>query len=272
MSHIVYVEGHILIKTPYFKYFNAGCYFSEPPQGAEIITPNDEINGEKVLIITDEKAPSFFKEYYAKGEFTQYWDWAPFFSRTIDDCFSSFDSKIEEVIDLIAHNDTHVHTRQNLYRLSIVSTVAALDTLISDLILFISTKDKDCFLKIIGHLGLSANSLFKLMKRIIHMWCDCAIDSAEQDVIALILRKSYSSLKEIQTILKDLYGITIPKDVTVEEIITLRHIIAHRNGRRKDDTVLEFSKDELLSNITQIKDFAYSIKTLISDSRPPTLI
>lgn len=92
------------------------------------------------------------------------------------------------------------------------------------------------------------------------MWCDNIIDSAEQEVINLILRKSYSSFDEIKKILKDIYNISVTSSIELKEIIELRHLIAHRNGRRKNGTNIEFTKETLIAKIDLIKEFAEQLK------------
>ena len=260
MNEKVFVDGSIVIKTPFFKYQNAGCLYSYPPEGAEIIIPNDEIDGYRCLIITEEKAPSFFKEYYARGEFAVICDWAPFFDLTIYKCFDSFENKLTEVIQLLEYNDVYPPNSAQLYRLVLLSAVASLDTLISDLVLYISTKDRTYFLNVIGHLVLSSKKCFQLMTRINKMWCDNIIDSAEQEVINLILKKSYTSLDEIKDILKDIYGIAVNFPKGLSEIITIRHLIAHRNGRRKDGNNIELTKENLLSMVEVIREFVAQLK------------
>lgn len=260
MNTKVYVDGGIVITTPYFKYGGGGAMYATPPEGAEIIIPKDTIEGKACLIISEYEAPSFFKEYYAKTFFSTKYLIAPFFGKNQHDCFIYFDNKINEVLELLEHNDVYPPTRQNLYRLSIVSTVATLDTLISDLVLYVATKDRNAFLKTIDSIGFTARDSAKLMERILRMWCDNAIDSAEQEVVNRVLQKSYSSMSEIKNTLKTLYDISIPKDNNIEHIIHLRHLIAHRNGRKKDGTVIELSRDETFSMINQIKNFAHSIK------------
>ena len=94
------------------------------------------------------------------------------------------------------------------------------------------------------------------MARINQMWCDNIIDSAEQEVINLILRKSYSSLDEIKNILKDIYSLSIVSPVGLKEIIEMRHLIAHRNGRRKDGTNIDLTKETLIAKIAVVKEFS----------------
>ncbi|MDD6472217.1 MAG: hypothetical protein PUF62_04175 [Bacteroidales bacterium] len=263
MNTKVYVEGGILIMTPYFKYKNAGALYAEPPKGSEIITPKQNVEGNPCLVISEEKAPSFFKEYYAKTFFTTKCTFAPFFSNTIDDCFASFMNRINEVRELLERNDVNQPTQQILYRLSIVSAVAALDTLISDLVLYIATKSREAFLKTVKSIGIPAKNNVNLIERILRMWCDNAIDSAEQEVVDHILRKSYSSMTDIKNTLTLLYDISMPNDDNMEEIIRARHLIAHRNGRKKDGNMIVFTKEETISKVNRIYDFAFRVKDKI---------
>ena len=193
MNPTVYINGSmVILDTPFFICKSLGSRFSIP-DGAEVIGPNEKINGVPFLVITEEKAPTIFKKYYASGSVSQRGNTAPFMNNTLDDCFFSFDERIKEVVNLINHNDVYDNTRQVLYRLSIVSAIAALDTLISDLVLFIGTKNRNCLLKIIGFLNLSATNTYKLMENLMHMWCDNAIGNAEIQIIKHVLRKSWSS-------------------------------------------------------------------------------
>lgn len=270
MNDKVYVDGGIVIKTPFFKYKKAGARYGTPPEGSEILKPKGNLKGEPCLIIKEEernnrkivKAPSFFKEYYARTFFASRHCFASYFSKSIEDCFTSFCNKKDEVLSLINHNDVFEPTRQTLYRLSIVSVVAALDTLISDLVLFIATKDRDSFLKAVD-LAVPSSNKKNILKRIIHMWCDNAIDSAEQEVIDHILRKSYADLDEIKKIFKSLYNIDIEDNKQVEEMIYWRHLISHRNGRKKDGSILEFDKSDIYHIIETIDSYVKLIKTKI---------
>ncbi|WP_285827822.1 HEPN domain-containing protein [Bacteroides acidifaciens] len=269
MNSKVYVNGGILVLTPYFISPNGGAKYTIPPKGCDIIEPNEEVEGHPCLIITETNSPSFFKEYYARTFYTTNCLHAHIFCKTIDDCFISFSEKINEIITLINLNDISPITRQTLYRLSVVSIVASLDTLVSDIILYAATKNRNFFLNAINTLA-PPNQAKNLLERILRMWCDNAIDSAEQDVINLILRKSYSSLHEIKTILKTLFNVSINNCINIEHIIELRHLIAHRNGRKKDGHTIELSKDELLSTISDIDCFANDINKAIRTS--PVLI
>ena len=265
MNTKVYVDGGILIITPFFKYENAIALYKTPPVGAEIFIPQDKIENEPCLIITEEKAPSIFKEYYAKTFFTTKYSWAPFFSNGTKDCLDFFSTRISEIIKLTALSAS-LEIQQIIYRQSVVSLVASLDTFVSDLVLYRATKDKDSFISVVNTLNVSANKKIDLLTRIIRMWDTNAIDSAEQEVIDFVLRNSYSSLDEIKKFLRLLYAVTIQDNDNVKNIIKLRHLIAHRNGRKKDGTIITLSKENITDYIRHIDNFVQSIYNMITQT------
>lgn len=265
MKEIVYVNGGIVILTPFFRYLDAGARFGMPSEVNDIIEPDEEIEGQPCLIITEKKAPSFFKGYYAKTFFSTKYVIASFFSSSIEDCFSDFEHRIVDVKNLIRQNDVSKETRQVLYRLSIVAAVAALDTYISDLVLFISTKDRKIFLNTAQK--FCQNKAANIIARIATMWSDNAIDSAEQEVIDFVLKTSYSNTKRIKDdILKDLYGLKKIPSFDIDDIFRLRHIVVHRSGKKKNGEEICFEKDELLSYISKLESVASTINNLVKNS------
>ncbi|MDE6445037.1 MAG: hypothetical protein K2K64_11570 [Muribaculaceae bacterium] len=265
MNRKVYVNGGIIIETPNFRYLNAGARYDVPPENAEIIEPDGEINGEPCLIITDKKAPTFFKEYYAKTFFSTKYSIAPFFSHSIEECLNDFNRRISDVINLLHKNDTSEDTRQILYRLSLVSAVSAFDTYICDLVLFIATKDKEVFLKTAEK--FCGNKAANIISRIAKMWSDNILDSAELEVIDCVLKTSYSNQRIIKdNVLQDLYKVETSVNLNIQEIFHLRHIIAHRSGRQKDGNEIEVSNSELLKLIDRLKDTASTINEIIKNT------
>lgn len=270
MNDIVYIDGGVVIETPFFKYKDAGALYGIPSECMDIIIPTDYINGDRCLIITEVdvngkkvvNAPSFFKAYYARTFFSTKCKFAVFFSNTISDCFGEFYNKKDDVLALLKENDVCSATSQILYRLSIVSLVAAFDTLISDLILFIATKNRDSFLKAID-IAVPSNKKSKIMDRILHMWCDNTVDSAEQEVIDHVLRSSYTNLKDVRSYIKELYQVVIPNDKQIKKILYWRDLIAHRNGRQKNGSVIEFKKNEVYDIIETVSKFVKNIKDII---------
>ena len=265
MKKIVYVNGGVAILTPFFRYLDAGARFGMPEEPNDIIEPDEEMDGQPCLIITEEKAPTFFKGYYAKTFFSTRCKIASFFTSSIEDCFSDFEKRILEVQNLLKLNDVSEETRHVLYQLCLVTTVAALDTYISDLVLFVSTKDRSVFLKTAKK--FCKNKASDIISRIAQMWSDNALDSAEQEVIDAVLKTSYSNLKRINDdVLKDLYGLKNIPTFNIDDIFRLRHIIVHRNGKEKNGDELVFKKTELLSMIERINTVASIINDLVQDS------
>jgi len=266
MNTKIYVNGGILIKTPFFKYSNAGCLYDNPPSGAEMIEADSIVDGVPCIVITEQNAPSFFKEYYAKTFFTTYYEFASFFKNTLQDCHHEFRDKIREIYDLIKENDVSNTTRQNLYRLSLVAVVSALDSYISGIVLFAATKDRNIFLDTARK--FCKNRAADIISRITKMWCDNIFDSAEQEVIDEVLKTSYSNLKRINDdVLKSIYCIVLPKNMDISDILNLRHIIVHRNGKRKNGKEEKIDKDSLITYIKRVEDLELEINNMVTDSK-----
>lgn len=83
MKKLVYVNGGVAILTPFFRYLDAGARFGMPEEPSYIIEPDEEMDGQPCIIITEEKAPTFFKGYYAKTFFSTRCKIASFFSSSI---------------------------------------------------------------------------------------------------------------------------------------------------------------------------------------------
>lgn len=265
MKEIVYVNGGVVILTPFFRYLDAGAKFGMPTEVNDIIEPDEEIEGQPCIVITEKKAPSFFKGYYAKTFFSTKCEIASFFSFSIEDCFSDFENRIVDVWNLIRQNDVSKETRQVLYRLSLVAAVSALDTYLSDLVLFISTKDRKTFLNTAQK--FCQNKAANIVARIARMWSDNTLDSAEQEVIDFVLKTSYSNIKRINDdILKDLYGLKNLPSFSIDDIFRLRHIIVHRSGKQKNGEEISFNRDELLSKISRLESVASTINNLVKNS------
>ena len=148
-----------------------------------------------------------------------------------------------------------------------MATVSALDTYISDLVLYISTKNRNIFLET-AQKYCQNNKAANIIARIAQMWSDNVMDSAEQEVIDSVLKTSYSNLKRIQNeVLKDLYQIREPKLEDIDEIFKLRHLIVHRSGKQKDGKEIYLSKEDLLGKIERIESVALTINNLVKNSK-----
>lgn len=263
MNTKIYVNGGIVIETPFFKYKNASAPYTAPPIDAEILEPNKEIDGKPYLLISEGNTPSFFKEYYAKTFFTTKYKFAPVFTNTLDDWLQEFSDRIAEVFEILKSNDVSEDTRQNLYRMSLASAVAALDSYISGIVLFAATRNRNIFLK--AAKMVCGNRSSDIISRITQMWCDNIFDSAEWDVVESILRYPYSSFETIKKVLKEIYGENVAYNKEITDIIELRHLIVHRCGKQKDGKTVNFSKEELLHKIKSIVNFASQVNTIVAN-------
>lgn len=265
MKKLVYINGGVAVLTPFFRYLDAGARFGMPSDLNDIIEPDEEMDGQPCIIITEEKAPTFFKGYYAKTFFSTRCKIASFFCSSIEDCFSDFEKRILECQNLLKLNDVSNETRHVLFQSCLVAAVAALDTYISDLVLFVSTKDRSIFLKTAQKFCKSKAS--DIISRIAQMWNDNTLDSAEQEVIDCVLKTSYSNFKRINyDVLKDLYGLKNIPSFNIDDIFRLRHLIVHRSGKQKNGEVIALEKTELISMIERINTVVSIINDLVRDS------
>lgn len=256
----IYVEGYIAIYTPFFKCVNSGALYNSPPHGAEIVRP-PIIDGIPILNITEESAPSIFNEYYAKNGFSTLYHIANFFCYKLDGSLSDLKARLNDIRQLV--NGAYVNN-QTLLRLAFVGAISALDTWVSEVILFQVTKNRDLFIKIIESFPNTLKN--KLYPQLIKMWCDNESGSAEMKVIDHILESSYSNFKAIQEVIKLLYDIYIPNNPLISSYLIERHLIVHRSGRKKDGSIIEFSKEELLNRINTIEKFINDLNTQLLQS------
>lgn len=221
------------------------------------------MNGHSVLRITEKGAPSFFKKYYAKNEFTTYCDEAPFFRRSFNCCLEDFLNKISEINEIIEEIDVLIKVRHNLYILLLISAVSALDNFICSLILFAAVRDRNLFLKTATR--FCNNNI--IISRITKMWCDNTIDSAEQEVMDKVLKTSFSNIDRINEELKKIYDIEKFDEPQIDKIFTLRHVIVHRIGIKKDGKKIELDKATLYEYLDTINSFVLKINDQIKNSK-----
>lgn len=69
MKEIVYVNGGVVILTPFFRYLDAGARFGMPSEVNNIIEPDEEIEGQPCIIITEKKLRHFLRDIMQKHFF-----------------------------------------------------------------------------------------------------------------------------------------------------------------------------------------------------------
>lgn len=256
MAKKIYVNGGIIVKTPYFRAIDAGAYFDIPPEGAEIIQPNEtDENGYEYLEISEDNPQSIFNEYYAKYEFATYGS-AAFLYKNYKDVHDDYKERIKsvtEIIDLQIESEEH---RDILYRMFFMNIITSLETFVSDIII---TKIISSLESMEAHVSqLKKQDQEKLDKKIGADW--------EQELIRLAMEKAYSNIDTIKEDLKLHFNISITDTKGKVKIhIKNRHLLAHKNGRRKDNDYFTPTKNNLLDLINDTNQFAEQIYTKVSN-------
>lgn len=256
---IIYVEGNILIKTPFFSTPNAGACFPNPPEGAEIIKEEELKND--TLIIDEDNPQSIFNEYFARGGFASYYKGAEFLYNTFqdvcDDYFERIDD-IKEVINLKVKSNKHQKILNRMYYMSIIASV---DTFVSDIIVTKVIESEETFHKYYNSRALPETKKEALIK----LYDSNKIGKWEQEIIEYIMRGSYTDVGTIKKSLKDLFHIDFKHTSNkMSAHFRNRHIIAHKNGRLKDGKYLAITEDDLSTLISDANDFVEEIMFAIS--------
>ena len=242
MGKIIYVNGGIVVKTKYFVPKEMGCYFPEPPEGAEVIEANDEVEGYKCLLIDDDHPQSLFNEYYASGNASSEEIIASYLNASYRECINIYKTRIEEACLVVKKVvDWSTKERDLVYKMAYVNILSALDAFICYVLLRRSTREEQLFYNLVFYLAPKSKQEFwrGLKERgLSGEW--------EQDAIRLVLEKSFVNTETIDRSIK-LVGLD-PLEYNrkrMGEIFRIRHLIVHRNGRRRDDNEFEVTYQTL---------------------------
>lgn len=259
----IYVNGGVVIKTSFFRYQDAGASYDTPPEGCEQIECKDQIEGQPCIIIKEDCAPSIFNEYYAKTFFSTLYEWAPFLHKTYNDCYTEYKNNITEISELMAINGISKQVENTLLRQVFISIIAAVDTFVCDTILTRISDDKESFYTYFRKIILDKcpkDMKTKKKEALERMWNKNEMDSAEQEVFDNVLNTSYSNIKTIKELYKLLFGISVyDTDGKMKKHFRTRHLIAHRNGRKKSGEYYNCSKDKIKDLIADANDFIHQI-------------
>lgn len=252
----IYVDGGVVITTPFFRYQDGGALFQVQPPNTELIACNQTIYGKPWLVIGEKTTPSMFNKYYAKEGFAVTCTWAYYFHKDYTDDYEEYMARIEEAKKLMSVINVTSETRNIIMRQAYLSVIAALDTFVCDTILTKITQNKDAFWQYFETFYLPRFGKEKQRKKdeLDKMWVDNEFGSIEQDVIKKVLDDSYCGIKSITSIYEKLFGITICDDAKrIGKHFENRHRIVHRNGRNKDsgefDDITTDAINELISDI-----------------------
>lgn len=262
MSKKIYVNGGIVITTPYFACKGGGAKYPTPPENAEIIEPNSILeSGAPYLEISDEFPQSIFNEYYAKEFLSTKYMFAEFFHKDFNGAYKDYLQRVEDIQEII--NIRGVAERQKIImnRLSYISIVASLETFVCDTILTKITRDElsfsSYFSNIIPNGRDKRNMQEYLNQNQIGKW--------EQMVIDYVIGSSYSNIKKIKKFYEDIFNVTIEDiDNKMKKHFNNRHIMAHKNGRLKDGRFMDIEDRDLEELILDSNKFVQQIMQCIN--------
>ncbi len=245
-----FVDGGILVNTPYFRYFSGGAGFVEGAiqDAIPLATNRKSKDYGEYLLIDDNNPQSIFAEYYARTFFSTGYLWAPMFNKTFKECSEEFNRKIREIEMLLSLSDRVdvVNVRNLLLRQSMLSVMSAMDSFIADIVLTKIINDKEAFSKYAYAFVLKSD--VKITPEI------------EQGVIDSVLRRSFMNKR----ILKDTFSVLFGSpdfmvESNVNDLIIHRHLLTHRGGRKKDGTYLTITRDDVCHAINVVNDFVNQV-------------
>ncbi|MEA4919234.1 HEPN domain-containing protein [Proteiniphilum sp.] len=262
MGKIIYVNGGIVIKTPYFKSTNIGALFPEPPEGSETWEPNEEENGYRFLEISDERPQSIFNSYYAKCGFATYELGAVLLHKDFSEAHRDYIqivNDISELLEVVSNSGLNEKYIKIIRGQAIVNVIASVETFICDTILTKITEDENIFHDFHKFLF---DPFRKEAKEFLNQGM---IGEYEQKVIDGVIELSYSNIKRIDKIYREIFDIAI-NDIndTMHKHISNRHKFAHKNGRGKDGTYIDISKEEISDLISDANAFVDQIMSKIN--------
>lgn len=152
---------------------------------------------------------------------------------------------------------------QILLRQVYLGIIAAVDTFVCDTILTKIAGSKESFFTYFQEFILarcndkeSKQKLYALER----MWDDNEMGNSEQNVFDNVLKESYSSISRIKTTYTKLFGISIcDTNGDMNKHFRIRHVIAHRNGRKKDSGLYEFTLRDIDNLINDANGFVKQI-------------
>lgn len=261
-SKKIYVNGGIVVETSFFCHGNVGCLYTTPPEGSEKMECDDEVKGQPCIVVTEEKAPSIFNEYYAKTFFSTRYCWADFLRNDFEQDYKDYQSRIEDIKEMLELLEfASERQKKILLRLAYGNVLTAFDSYVGDTILSKITHSKKSF----EAYGKECVKNKDLHARLQKMWNENAMDSAEQEVIDKVLTTSYCNMKNVNKAYGAVFEITIGDEGDkMAGYFQKRHLIFHRNGKRKDGTYVPESEEEIKDLIDDTNAFVKQINDKIS--------
>lgn len=249
MGKRLYVDGNIVIMTPYFICPDLGAGFGIP-KDAEVIKTNDIIEGSPCLVIDEDRPQSLFNEYYATGGVASGYISVSYLHNTYIDCFDEFHIEITNVekalkdICLLSVSSLSI-----IYKSLYINLITILDSFLCSIILVKLIRDEELFKTYYEkHLPqhVQRNLQVYLLNDEKAKW--------EQKYIMEVLKGSYCNVNTIKEIFK-LFDWSVPCLHQLAQHFHCRHLLVHRNGRKRDGTYINIDQPTITELIYDLKEF-----------------
>ncbi len=261
MAKKIYVNGGIVIATPYFKCPNSQTYIAVPPKDSTIIGPNRvDDNGYCYLDISEENPQSIFNEYFAKYDFADLGLSVGFLHSDFKQVHEEYIQRNRDILKLIQFENIPEEQKNILNRLCFVSIVASLEAFVCDIILTRITENELEFKSYFEnmHDGERKRQLQRLLD-------DDEVGHWEQKIMEHVLKSSFSNIDTIKKIYSKVFDISLTDyEGKIKRYFYKRHLFAHRNGRNKDGEYILVTCPELEKLIEDTEQFAQQILDKIS--------
>ena len=253
MSKIIYVNGSIIVDTQYFVPKDIGVGYSEPPVGAIVVEPTDEVEGMKCLLIDDDHPQSLFNAYYAKDGTVSGALAASYVTSSYLNSIHLYGKRIGETIDVIKRASEWPATEKALlYKMAYVNILTALDAFICYVLLKRSMDDEVLFKDVMYK--LAPKSKKDKWDKLISEGRD---GEWEQDAIRFVQETSLLNTEKIDDAFKEVKFKRLEYDrERMDGIFKKRHLLVHRNGRQRDD-------EEFVVTYEILKDLVDACHTLV---------
>lgn len=233
MGKTIYVNGNIVVTTKFFVPKEMGCGYQTPLEGAEFVEATTNSEGVRCMLIDDEHPQSLFNEYYAKEGITADSVASSYLSASIVEIINIYKERVGEACEVIKKVvDWDDRLRCVVYKMAFVNLLTALDAFICYVLLTRCTRDEGFFDALMKSLApKSKKDKWHRLK------AEGKVGEWEQDAIKYILSTSFLDTDKIDKAVKKVGLVKLEYDrQELELFFTLRHVIVHRNGRRRDDS------------------------------------
>ena len=255
MGEKIYVNGGILVKTRNFCFANGAiCLQLEQPEGAILLEPTDEIEGERCLIIDDKHPQSIFNTYYAKSFITALFEGVDYLRNSYQECFNDTEEEIEEINTILSSiYSLDQKIKNSLMKFLYINMITILDSFVCSIILVTIKRDENLFFNYYEKM-ISNSDKFKLAKLLESenrgKW--------EKEIIEIILRTPFENMDKIKKAFGSV-GLNKPQDINgvMSKHFKNRGVLVHRNGKMKDGErmiVTEEMVGELLEDTVSFID------------------